>query len=217
MPAALNSSLVCGLDEAGRGALAGPIVIASVAFPAWFSFRRAAPNIVARDSKLLTPRQRSTLYDTVVQHAASIGVEVIGAEAIDEHGINWANTEGFRRLVARVDACEYIVDGRWHLGELGSKANCVECRVRADQTVPATLAAGVVAKVRRDEIMRVLDAEWPIYGWARNTGHGTREHVEAIRLFGSSPEHRAQFVTTALGPRRRARRLKAAAMHDRTR
>lgn len=206
MPVALSRSLVCGLDEAGRGALAGPIVIASVSLPARFSFAEVAPGLIVRDSKLLTPRQRAGLYEAIVEHAVTIDVEVIDAVTIDERGINWANTEGFRRLVARVDAGHYIVDGRWQLGELGSRSSRVECRVRADQTVPATLAAGVVAKVRRDEIMLGLDAEWPMYGWSRNTGHGTPEHVEAIRVFGASPEHRRQFVATALGPRRRPRR-----------
>lgn len=200
-----SNTLVCGLDEAGRGALAGPIVIASVSFPARFSFTRAAPGVVARDSKLLSSRQRLALYQAILGCAATVDVEVIESLQIDLRGINWANTEGFRRLVARTDAARYIVDGRWDLGELGSKASRVSCQIRADQTVAATLAAGVVAKVRRDEIMKQLDDEWPMYGWVRNTGHGTREHVEAIRAFGSSPHHRKRFVATALGPRRRQR------------
>jgi ribonuclease HII len=198
-----SPSLVCGLDEAGRGALAGPIVIASVCFSARFSFAKAVPDVIARDSKLLSQHQRVALYEAILERAIGVDLEVIEPAEIDERGINWANTEGFRRLVARVEADRYIVDGRWQLGDLGSKASRVVCEIRADQTVPATLAAGIVAKVRRDEIMQRLDSEWPVYGWARNTGHGTREHVEAIRMFGSSPEHRTQFVATALGPRRR--------------
>jgi ribonuclease HII len=203
VPVSQSASLVCGLDEAGRGALAGPIVIASVSFPAQFSFAQAAPDVVARDSKLLSPRQRAVLYAAILDRANAVDVEVIESAEIDERGINWANTEGFRRLVARSEATRYIVDGRWQLGELGAKASRVRCEIRADQTVPATLAAGVVAKVRRDEIMQQLDQHWPMYGWSRNTGHGTREHVEAIRMFGTSPQHRSQFVATALGPRRR--------------
>jgi ribonuclease HII len=194
---------VCGLDEAGRGALSGPIVVAAVVLA-----REAdldAAGVVVRDSKLLTAGQRLRLYEHIVQQSGAIATEVIEAADINAHGINWANITGFRRLIDKVEADSYVVDGLWALGELRN-AQRVECRVRADETVPAALAAGVVAKVVRDRLMASLDARWPGYGWASNTGHGTAGHVEAIRRLGVTPEHRRQFVSTALGPRRRRAR-----------
>jgi ribonuclease HII len=194
-------SQVCGLDEAGRGALAGPIVIAAVVLDAGADLD--GEGLVVRDSKMLTPGQRQRLYECIVERSLEIGIEVIAAPEIDANGINWANISGFRRLIQVIDADAYFVDGRWSLGDLGRRATLVECRIRADQTVPATLAAGIVAKVTRDSIMLDLDACWPRYGWATNTGHGTAAHIKAIRRHGVTREHRRQFVATALANARR--------------
>ena len=197
---------ICGLDEAGRGALAGPLVLAAVVLDATLDFRRLDLKLVVRDSKLLSTRQRAALHEVIVSHALTIETEVLSVKEINERGINWANIEGFRRLIARTEADLYIVDGRWSLGDLGVKQPSVSCQIKADEVVPAALAAGVVAKVRRDEIMSKLDLESPAYGWASNTGHGTAAHVEAIKLFGACRHHRSQFVATALRPPGQSRR-----------
>jgi ribonuclease HII len=195
---------ICGLDEAGRGALAGPLVVAAVVLPADFTFSGAAPGLIVRDSKELNTRQRNAL-GAVITTVAAVDYATFPASTIDARGINWANTYGFRRLIRRLDADRYIVDGRWQLPPLGAKQARVECVIDADENVPAALAAGVMAKLYRDKIMLRLDRRHPPYGWATNTGHGTRAHIEAIRAFGLTSQHRRQFVATALNtkqPRR---------------
>lgn len=192
---------LCGLDEAGRGALAGPLVVAAVVMPFEFSFDEVTPDVVIRDSKKLSAKQRETVFQLVKIHSTQIETEIISVKAINNKGINWANIEGFRRLITKIDADQYIVDGRWDLPNLGNKAPLVNCVIRADETIPAVLAAGIVAKVKRDMVMQELHLRYPKYGWDTNTGHGTKHHINAIRKYGSCKYHREQFVTTALGKR----------------
>jgi len=190
---------VCGLDEAGRGALAGPLVVAAVVMPKQFRFEDAIPPVRARDSKQLTSRQRLACYDAVLKLSNAIKIEVMSVTDINNCGINWANIEAFRRLISKIAADEYIIDGRWNLPNLGAKARRTGCVVRADTYIPAVMAAGIVAKVRRDRIMYDLASVYPVYGWASNTGHGTASHIGALRSYGSCEQHRLQFVSTALG------------------
>jgi ribonuclease HII len=193
-----SKHLVCGLDEAGRGALAGPIVIAAVVMPMDFDFQDVGDDVVVRDSKKLSTLQRGLLYKLIRSHSLQIAFEVISAKEINKKGINWANIEGFRRHILNIEADQYIVDGRWHLTDLGSKAPLAGCMIHADETIPAVLAAGIAAKIKRDAIMLKLHTEFPMYGWQTNTGHGTMQHINAIRKYGICKYHRLQFVTTAL-------------------
>lgn len=190
---------VCGLDEAGRGALAGPLVIAAVVMPPGFSFDDVAPNVIVRDSKKLSVRQRERVLRIIESYSLQIDIEVMSVQEINERGINWANTEGFGHLITRVDAAQYIVDGRWHLPDLGDKASLVSCIIHADEYIPAVLASGIIAKVKRDEIMRELHLCYPVYGWDTNTGHGTKRHIDTIKKYGLCEHHRKKFVATALG------------------
>lgn len=189
--------IICGLDEAGRGALAGPILIAGVVLPSGFRFQKVFKGTV-KDSKELSKQQREVLFKIIEKYAYQIIVEVIPPEKIDKKGINWANTEGFRRIISKVEADQYFVDGRWKLPDLGEKNSRTKCVIRGDKKIPAVLAAGIVAKVKRDEIMKKLHLEYPKYGWNTNTGHGTKFHLEAIKKYGICKYHRKQFVKTAL-------------------
>jgi ribonuclease HII len=189
---------VCGLDEAGRGALAGPLVLAGVAMASDFEFGKVCGKIVVRDSKKLSERQRLKVFDLVESYSLCIDVEVISVAEVNSRGIGWANLEGFRRLITRIEAAGFIVDGRGHLWGLGRKAPLVQFIVDADETIPTALAAGIVAKVKRDEIMRDLHLRFPVYGWETNTGHGTMAHISAIQQYGVCEHHRLQFVETAL-------------------
>lgn len=198
--------IICGLDEAGRGALAGPIVIAGVLLPSGFRFQKVFPNGVVKDSKELSKQQRKDLFQIIEKYALKIIVEVISPQEITKKGINWANTEGFRRIIERVEADQYFVDGRWKLPDLGEKNSRVKCVIRGDRKIPAVLAAGIVAKVKRDEIMQKLHLEFPQYHWNTNTGHGTRAHLKAIRKYGTCKYHRKQFVNTALKKKPRRKR-----------
>ena len=189
---------VCGLDEAGRGALAGPLVLAAVVMRSDFRFEYVAGDVVVRDSKKLSIRQRRRVMELVESYSLRIEIEVISVAEINARGIGWANLEGFRRLVERIEASEYVIDGRGSAAVMGPKARRVSFVIDADETIPVALAAGIVAKIRRDEIMQELDRDHPVYNWKRNTGHGTREHVEAIRKHGQCAHHRTRFVETAL-------------------
>jgi len=190
--------IICGLDEAGRGAIAGPIVIAGVVLPSGFRFQRVFPNGVVRDSKELSKRQRKALFDVIKKYALQIIIEVIMPEEITKKGINWANIEGFRRIIKKVEADQYLIDGRWNLHNLGKKTSRIKCVIGGDRKIPAILAAGIVAKVERDKIMEKLHLEYPQYQWNTNTGHGTKAHLEAIEKYGACKYHREKYVITAL-------------------
>jgi ribonuclease HII len=189
---------VCGLDEAGRGALAGPLVLAGVVMAVDFDFHRVCGDVVVRDSKKLSDRQRMKVFELVENYSLCIDVEVISVAEVNARGIGWANWEGFRRLITRIEAAGFIVDGRGRPSGLGDKAPLVQFMIDADETIPSALAAGIVAKVKRDEIMRALHRRFPAYGWETNTGHGTRAHLSAIEQHGICEHHRLQFVETAL-------------------
>lgn len=195
----MHELTICGLDEAGRGALAGPLVVAAVIMPLTFNFSELNPGVTVKDSKKLSKRQREILFQIIKKHSLQIKVEVISVPEINKYGINWAEIEGFRRCIAMLDADEYIIDGKWRLPNLGDKTPLVSCVIDADEHIPAVLSAGIVAKVERDKIMRELHKCYPMYGWDRNTGHGTKYHIDAIKKHGLCDEHRKQFVATALG------------------
>jgi ribonuclease HII len=189
-------TILCGLDEAGRGPLAGPIVAAAVVFPTGFDFGARFPGVAFGDSKKLTPRQRETAYDLVMTHAVVCEVETIDVHDINTNDIGWANRAIFERLIARVTAERYIVDGNLKLVVPLEKRAAVHSMVRADQTEPAVSAASIIAKVTRDRQMCALHAECPEYGWNHNMGYCTAAHVTALRKYGQSAYHRTKFVET---------------------
>jgi len=191
-------SHVCGMDEAGRGSLAGPMVIAAVLLDSNLRFEDVAPEVVMRDSKQMSIKQREAAYQLIKKHALLIEIEVMTVAEINRTGVGRANVEGFRRLIEKIDAERYIVDGTLHLGNLGEKTLLTECVIDADETVLATMASGIVAKYERDKIMLQLHHQFLVYGWDTNTGHGTQKHIDAIRIYGLTEHHRLRFVETAL-------------------
>jgi ribonuclease HII len=190
-------SLICGMDEAGRGPLAGPLVGAAVVFPDGFNFAETVA-IPFRDSKKLSAHQREKLINYINEFAEVVRVEVITVAEINENGIGWANRHLFERLIMDIDADRYIVDGNLKLDNLGRKAKLAHSVVRADETWQAVSAASIIAKVRRDEIMHQLHAAHPVYGWDHNAGYGTPAHIAALAEYGACEHHRIKFVTTAL-------------------
>ena len=176
--------LACGVDEVGRGALAGPLVAAAVVLEPGFR------HPLLRDSKRLSPAQRERIEPLI--RAASTAVEMVqvGPDLIDRHGIVWANRTAFERLMTTVDTPLFLVDGNLRLS-CGRPYRCV---VHGDDLVPAISAASIVAKVWRDQLMRQLDSEFPVYGWAGNKGYGSARHLEAIARNGPSPLHRRSFL-----------------------
>jgi ribonuclease HII len=184
---------VAGVDEAGRGPLAGPVVAAAI---------RLSPEDCARletlglrDSKLLSARRREELYETL-QVTADIGVSVVGAATIDRIGIAAANHRAMCRAVARLrEAPDFVlVDGS------GLPDWDVPCRavVAADRRCLSVAAASIVAKVTRDRIMTELDLLYPGYGFAQHKGYSTGLHLERLRAIGPSPVHRRSFAPMRL-------------------
>lgn len=192
------NTIICGLDEAGRGALAGPIVAAAVILTEdahVIAKRSGAP---LRDSKTLSKRQRENLYEALIQSQSTILSMHINAELINKHGIGWANKEIFRMLIRKIPANEYIIDGNLKIAPIPENPGTIRCVVDADATIETVMFAGIVAKVTRDRIMVDLHTKYPHYGWEHNAGYGTKEHISQIRIHGVTHEHRTAFVYTAL-------------------
>lgn len=177
---------VAGIDEAGRGPLAGPVVAAAVVFDP------AAEMIEGvRDSKKLTARRREKLYDIIESRAAAIGIGVVEPAEIDRLNILRANHKAMRqalgRLKRKVD--HILVDGRG----LPDKIYPQTAIVGGDRICYSIAAASIVAKVYRDRMMTELEAVFPGYGFARHKGYGTQQHRDAIRKLGPCPIHRKSF------------------------
>ncbi len=182
-----------GCDEAGRGPLAGPVFAAAVILPE--DFRHPLLN----DSKQMSLRAREELREVIEREALAWAVEEVGAEEIDSLNILRASIEGMQRAVRRLSVKPdfLLVDGNRFRPMEGYAYATV---VHGDATYASIAAASVLAKTHRDEKMRELDRLYPEYGWARNMGYPTAEHIEAIRRCGLSPEHRRSFHPKALEP-----------------
>ena len=200
----------CGLDEVGRGALAGPLVAAAAILPEDIHERLGPLVRFLRDSKTVPAARRVEIAALLRQHALDLQIVVISVAEINARGMGWANREAFRRLIGLLRADEYVVDGRVRPPAPPARAGRVRCLVRADAQVPAVSAAALVAKVHRDGLMAALHERHPAFGWATNVGYGTPAHLAALRAHGPCAEHRTAFVATALGlespTRRRLRR-----------
>ena len=179
---------VAGIDEAGRGACAGPLVVAAVVLdPA--SIRRM-PGLA--DSKLLAPQAREEAYAEVLRRAIDWHVVVIGADQIDATGLHVCNVSGMRRAFAGLRAVPgYVLTDGFPVRGLGVPGLAVW---KGDQVTASVAAASVVAKVSRDRMMRDLHERYPLYGFDRHKGYVTDEHVRALAEHGPSPVHRYSFV-----------------------
>jgi ribonuclease HII len=188
---AAGAQYVAGVDEAGRGPLAGPVVAAAVVLEAGTHWDDLD------DSKKLDEPTREALYARVLTEARAFGWAVVGARAIDHMNIRRASLEAMRRAVARLRVAPdlVLVDGR-------DLIPLVKCRQEAvidgDATMLSIAAASVVAKVVRDRIMARLDRVWPDYGFVRHKGYGTPEHLAAIDRCGPCPLHRYSFSPVAV-------------------
>lgn len=175
---------VCGLDEVGRGALAGPLVAAAVILPAGFH------DPAIRDSKLQTAPARERAAATIREHALAIEILAIEADEIDRIGVGEANRRIFERLIEMVDADLFIVDGTLRL----ASAKRTLCLIKGDQRVPAVAAASIIAKTTRDARMVRAAAMAPDYLWHKNKGYGTPEHIGALKSLGPHMLHRKSFL-----------------------
>lgn len=177
--------LEAGLDEAGRGCLAGPVVAAAVILPEDFSHPKL------NDSKQLSHKARLELREVIYKEAIAWSVGICSHERIDQINILWASFEAMHEAVAGLDLRPdfLLIDGnRFKSHEIPHA-----CMVKGDSRFLNIAAASILAKTYRDEIMEDLHEQWPHYNWKRNKGYPTKEHREGIRLHGLSPYHRLSF------------------------
>lgn len=182
---------VAGVDEAGRGACAGPLLVAAVILRDPF-----APELVkVRDSKEISEGQREELFDVVVEAAESISVIEIPPLLVDERGVHAANIDGMRRAVHGLTVLpKYVLTDGYVISGLGFPTLGVW---KGDQVVHAISAASIIAKVTRDRIMREMDSEYPGYGFAQHKGYVTVSHKKALEELGPCPLHRYSFSNVA--------------------
>ena len=181
--------LVAGVDEAGRGPLAGPVFAAAVILD------ELNPIVGLADSKKLSPKRRESLYESIKARALCCCVAQASVEEIDDLNILQATLLAMRRAVEglRLKPVKVLVDGN-RLPLLDVRAEAI---VQGDALVPAISAASILAKVERDRWCQQIDAQFPVYGFARHKGYGTAEHLAALRQHGPSPWHRRSFSPVA--------------------
>ena len=188
--------LEAGCDEAGRGPLAGPVYAAAVILPPDFH------HPLLNDSKQMTEKAREELRPIIEAEAIAWAVEAVSAEEIDTLNILWASVTGMQRAVLRLDPAPQflLIDGNKFrpFGRYGF--NDFRTVVHGDATYTSIAAASVLAKTYRDEFMRGLALEYPEYGWERNMGYPTSEHIKAIRQYGYTSYHRKSFHVKELEP-----------------
>ncbi len=182
---------IAGVDEAGRGACAGPLVIASVVLHDPF-----APELApVRDSKELSESKRETIFDLIQNCAKAISIVVVPSEEVDSRGVHAANLDGMRRAVLGLNVePEYVLTDGYAIEGLGVPNLAVW---KGDQVVVSISAASIIAKVTRDRMMRELDLEFPEYGFAGHKGYITAGHTKALEKHGPTPHHRTSFSNIA--------------------
>lgn len=178
-------SLLAGVDEAGRGPLAGPLVVAAVILPEQCFISGL------NDSKKLTEKKREALYDEIQSKAIAVSVEIVPIDIIDTLNIYQATAEGMRKaLLSLSPQPDAVLIDAMPLKNLPFYTISL---VRGDSLSASIAAASVVAKVTRDRIMAQLDEKYPRYGFSKHKGYGTKEHLDAILEYGITCEHRKTF------------------------
>ncbi len=179
-------SYICGIDEVGRGPLAGPVMTAAVILP------KNCDILYLDDSKKLSQKLRESLYDVILQRAVSYSIESVGSDRIDQINILQATFEAMRKSVynLEVKADLALVDAET-IPNLDIKQVSI---VKGDSRSISIAAASIVAKVTRDRLMVAYDKIYPEYNFASNKGYGSKEHIDAIKKYGPCPIHRRSFI-----------------------
>ena len=178
---------ICGIDEAGRGPLAGPVVVASVIMPANSMIEGV------NDSKKISEKKREQIYEQILEEAVSYGVAIIGQDEIDEINILNATKKGLtvslQELTEKPDLI--VVDALSGIDTMGIPYESI---IKGDAKCYSIAAASILAKVTRDRIMREWDKVYPEYGFEKHKGYGTAAHIAAIKEHGLCPIHRRSFT-----------------------
>lgn len=180
-------NLICGIDEAGRGPLAGPVVVASVVMP------KDSMIEGVNDSKKVSEKKREKLYDLITAEAISYGVGIISQEEIDEINILNATKKGLTNSIKELKTKPDIilVDALREIDTLNIPYRSV---IKGDAKIYSIACASIIAKVTRDRIIREWDKVYPQYGFASHKGYGTAKHIAAIKEYGLCPLHRKSFT-----------------------
>ena len=181
--------VVAGMDEAGRGPLAGDVVTCCIVMP------RTPALIWVDDSKKLSESRRELVYEEILQTALYIGIGRASPEEIDRINILEATKKAMQEAAAQVPANVFLIDAVKDLGLRGTEIAII----KGDATSYAIAAASIVAKVTRDREMRIMAERYPQYGFMRNKGYGTKEHIEALKKYGPCPIHRRSFIGHFIG------------------
>ena len=178
---------ICGIDEAGRGPLAGPVVVAGVIMPQDSMIEGV------NDSKKVSEKKREVLYDLIIKEAISYSVQIIGQDVIDDINILNATKQGVTKIAEELEIKPdlIIIDALEHINTKGIPYESI---IKGDAKCYSISCASILAKVTRDRIMREWDLVYPQYGFAQHKGYGTKKHMEAIREYGLCPIHRISFT-----------------------
>ena len=182
-----GAKYICGIDEAGRGPLAGPVVVASCIMP-----RNSFLENV-NDSKKVSEKKREKVYEEIIKEAVSYGIGIIDEGKIDEINILQATKLGLTNSIKELKTIPdlILVDALREIDTCGIPYMSI---IKGDATCYSIAAASIIAKVTRDRIMLEYDKIYPEYGFARNKGYGTSEHIASIKKYGLCPIHRRSFV-----------------------
>lgn len=179
-----NLEYVIGIDEAGRGPIAGPLVVAAVCFPKGYEMDSI------NDSKQLSEKKRAILYDQIIEDALEYHIEIVDEETVDKENIYRATQNAMTRLAKSFTTCDAVLSDAMPLPDLDCPVNAL---VKGDALSVTIGAASILAKVTRDTIMIAYDKEYPEYGFAKHKGYPTKMHLEALEKYGVLSIHRRSY------------------------
>ena len=183
-------SYICGIDEVGRGPLAGPVVAGAVILP------KDCDILYLNDSKKLSEKKREELYDIIMEKAVSTGLGFIAPQRIDEINILQATYEAMREAIGKLNPTpDLLLNDAVHIPGVPIKQVPI---IKGDAKSISIAAASIIAKVTRDRLMVKYDEIYPEYGFASNKGYGAQMHIDALRKFGPTPIHRRSFIKNFL-------------------
>lgn len=178
---------ICGIDEVGRGPLAGPVVAGAVILP------KDCNILYINDSKKLSEKKREELYDIIMEQAVATGIGMVGPGRIDEINILQATYEAMREAIHNLSVTpDILLNDAVTIPEVPIRQIPI---IKGDAKSISIGAASIIAKVTRDRLMVEYDKVMPEYGFASNKGYGSKEHIEALKKYGPSPIHRRSFIT----------------------
>ena len=181
-----KEGLICGIDEVGRGPLAGPVVAGAVILP------KNCEILYLNDSKQLSAEKREQLYDVILEHAVAVGIGIVSPQRIDEINILQATYEAMRQAIEKLNPQPAVLlNDAVRIPQVAIQQVPI---IKGDAKSVSIAAASIVAKVTRDRMMEQYEEVFPGYGFARNKGYGSKEHIEALQTMGATAIHRRSFI-----------------------